>query len=44
MRMFQFSRKHAAHAVENLAYQKKVFLFLANQQDAKGGNGGFYGG
>ena len=42
VRMFQFSRKHAAHAVQNLAYQEKVFLFLAYQQDAKGGNGGFY--
>jgi hypothetical protein len=43
VRVFQFSRKHAAHAVQNLAYQEKVFLFLAYQQDAKGGNGGFCG-
>lgn len=29
VRVFQFSRKHAAHPVQNLAHQEKVFLLLA---------------
>jgi len=41
VRVFQLSRKHAAHPVQNLAYQERVFLFLAEQQDAKGATTGF---
>ena len=41
--VFQFSRKHAVHAVQNFANQEKVFLFLAYQQDAHGVKRGFCG-
>jgi hypothetical protein len=37
----EFRQKTAAHALQNFAYEKKVFFFFTDKQNAQWSKGGF---